>query len=310
MAYIQTIERGCPHCGADDREIVAKGLDFEYRTCENEFTFVSCKKCKLVYLNPIPRPELIGDVYPSNYKPFHFHKKKDNFILKVRNILDRRKASFYRDLLPEKARILDVGCGDGRYLKILGEVGPDNWQLEGVDFGETAVKRARERGLNVIQGEYETLDLGESKYDLIILNQVIEHFIEPAAMVEKLHRELKKGGYLNIETPSLDGWDAYIFKKSFWGGYHFPRHITLFNEETVKGFFESRGFKINRIRYMLSPVFWVFSWHHFWENKVGVGTNLFSDANPIMLGVATVLDIAQRVIRGKTSNIQVVFRKI
>lgn len=307
--YIKTVRRDCPNCGSNNFSIYAKGFDYEYHTCENEFSFVSCNVCSLVFLNPIPLPECIVNIYPPNYKPFHYNKKGPDVITAVRNVLERRKALYYRDILPDNARILDVGCGDGRYLNILRNVNP-RWKLQGIDFGEIAVKRARESGLDVIMGTYETLDMGEDCYDLTILNQAIEHIVEPDAIVRKLHKELKTGGYLNIETPSLDGLDHHLFKNTFWGGYHFPRHITLFNKKTITAFLECRGFSVTSVRYLLSPASWVFSCHHAWEKKIGKGANFFSDANPFALAIGTILDILQRIIRNKTSNMQIIARKI
>lgn len=309
MLHIETIETACLNCNSREIDRYSRGYDYEYCTCDNEFYFVSCRACGLVYLSPMPSRESLPKVYPAYYKPFHFNKQKADLILFVRNILESRKASFYTELLPADAVILDVGCGDGRYLNLLKQAGPESWRLEGIDFGAPAIERARERGLAVTLGAYESLELGEERYDLIILNQVIEHFTDPAAMVEKLHHELKPGGYLSIETPSLDGWDAALFKESFWGGYHFPRHITLFNERSITRFLEKRGFTVEKINYLLSPVFWVFSCHHAWENKIGWGAGCFSDSNPLMLALATLVDVMQKWIRRKTSNMQVIARK-
>jgi 2-polyprenyl-3-methyl-5-hydroxy-6-metoxy-1,4-benzoquinol methylase len=308
VKYIDTIDRVCPHC--QGREFVerAKGRDFEYHTFDNEFVFVSCKSCGLVFLNPMPMPARLKEVYPANYKPFHFNKNDKSFIFKVRDFLEARKAGIYRKFLPSQARIMDVGCGDGRYMTILKKVGPF-WDIEGVDFGEAAIKRAQEKGLKAICGAYETTDLGREQYDLIILNQVIEHLPEPCDVVRKIHGELKPGGILSLETPSLDGWDADLFKEKFWGGYHFPRHLVLFNEETIRDFLKKRGFRVISVKYLVSPVFWVFSLHHRSEDLGHAGTSFWSDSNPVALGLATLVDLIQLLIRRKTSNMQVIAKK-
>ena len=291
---------------------MAIGTDFEYRTCHNEFDFVLCSKCHLTYLNPRPTIEALPSTYPSSYKPFHFNKtdSKYNLILAIRNILESRKAAKYRSLLPSKARILDVGCGDGRYLSLMKKVSQGEWIMEGVDFNEEAVKRAREFGIKAVAGSYEDTAFDKKSYDLILMNQVIEHFPDPGPAVEKAWRELKPGGIISIETPSLDGIDAHIFRKRFWGGYHFPRHLTLFSEVSINLFLKNRKFEVLSVNYMLSPVFWVFSWHHWWEARVGKGAGFFSDSNPLVLGIATFLDIIQRLLLRKTSNMQVIARKV
>lgn len=306
---VRTVARPCPDCGGRERLARAGGRDFEYRTCENDFRFVACADCSLVYLEEIPAPECMARVYPPEYKPFHFHREGRDLILKVRNLLESRKAARFRPLLPPDARILDVGCGDGRYLDLLRRVGPPTWELEGLDFGETAVRRARERGIRATLGAYEETVFPESSLDLLVLNQVFEHFVDPGAMAEKIFRELRPGGIVCIETPSLDGWDARLFPRRYWGGYHFPRHLTLFTEATLRVFLERRGFEVVSVRYLPSPVFWVFSLHHVWEEKIGAGAGFFSDSNPLALAGATLLDAFQRLVRRRTSNMQVLARR-
>ncbi len=303
------ISRLCPNCAHDATAFIGAGQDYEYRTSTCIFTFVRCTRCDLAYLNPIPTPEGLARAYPPNYKPYHFNTGHKNLIMQVRDRLEGQKAAYFRKMLPEQGRILDVGCGDGRYLWVMTRVNPA-WRLEGVDFNPLAVDRARQSGFEVQAGHYEALALGREQYDLINMNQVLEHVPDPGAMVEKAWKELKSGGVLNIETPSLDGWDAGLFAASYWGGYHFPRHLTLFTAKTLGVFLKNRGFTVVSTNYMLSPVFWVFSWHHWWEANVGSGAVFFSDSNPLALGMATGIDLLQMAVRGKTSNMRVVARKV
>jgi len=41
-------------------------------------------------------------------------------------------------------------------------------------------------------------------------------------------------GALVVETPNLDSWDARLFKETWWGGYHIPRHWTLFDANSLR----------------------------------------------------------------------------
>ncbi len=306
---VPTAGRPCPDCGGEAPRPFASGRDFEYRTSDTEFTFVRCARCGLAYLDPVPVPEALAAAYPPEYKPFHFHTRRRSLAMRIKSALDRRRVGAYRALLPGRARILDVGCGDGRVLALFHAVGGGDWEVEGLDCSPEAVRRVREQGFRAHQGSHESLDLGQSAYDLILLNQVLEHFVDPGAAVDKLRGELRPGGLLNIETPSLDGWDARLWRDRFWGGYHFPRHLTLFTEATLSGFLGRRGFEVLRVEYMLSPVFWVFSWHHALEPVWGAAARWSSDANPVALAAASLIDLAQIAVRGRTSNMRVIARK-
>jgi len=310
VSSIKTENKSCPNCNSSDYNVIATGPDYEYETCSNIFNIVQCETCKLAYINPVVALNNFDTIYPKNYKPFHFNKRETSFIFKVRDFLESKKVKMYLDLLPEKASILDVGCGDGRFLNLLKNYGSEEWKLNGVEFSEEASTRAEQRGIKVTNSMYEHCELEKNSFDLLIMNQVIEHFVDPSKMIEKAKSELKMGGLLNIETPSLDGWDAKIFKKSYWGGYHFPRHITLFNRETLIDFFKRRGFEVVSTKYMLSPVFWVFSMHHLLKKKAPMLSKFFSDKNPIALAFAVIIDIIQIKIFKRSSNIQIVVRKV
>jgi 2-polyprenyl-3-methyl-5-hydroxy-6-metoxy-1,4-benzoquinol methylase len=68
---------------------------------------------------------------------------------------------------------------------------------------------------------------------MIFLKQVIEHVDNPLSILDKAYNLLSNGGSLIIETPNRDSWDSSIFKKKYWGGYHFPRHWTIFNDKSI-----------------------------------------------------------------------------
>jgi 2-polyprenyl-3-methyl-5-hydroxy-6-metoxy-1,4-benzoquinol methylase len=67
----------------------------------------------------------------------------------------------------------------------------------------------------------------------VIIFQVIEHVSDPAAVLRALARVLAPGGVLVVETPNVESLDARIFRRRYWGGYHFPRHWNLFSKETI-----------------------------------------------------------------------------
>lgn len=305
---IETQQRACPHCGHNKFSLLSRGFDYEYQTCANEFFYVSCANCGLAYLNPIPLPSKLNEVYPKDYISFHFNTQKKSLTYLVRDLIEWKKALPYKKFVKKQARVLDVGCGDGHYMSVLGRLNP-GWKVKGLDSARVPFERAEKRGLDVIHGAYETTDLGKSQFDLIILNQVIEHFVDPGAAIEKTRLELKPGGLISLETPSLEGWDARFFSKSFWGAYHFPRHLTLFTSNTLSQFLETRGFEVVRVSYMLSPVWWVFSTHHAWEARLGRGAGFFTEKNPMAMALACALDAFQMLVRGKTSNMRILARK-
>ena len=122
MKKVITKNRACPNCGGIDSCKVSSGYDYEYNSCCNEFNFVFCNNCALLYLNPAPVMDEMQNIYPADYKPFHFNRGRKSLVMSIRNKIESRKASVYRNYLNDEAKILDVGSGDGRYMKILKQI--------------------------------------------------------------------------------------------------------------------------------------------------------------------------------------------
>ena len=65
---------GCNSCGSPDQTIVGRSPDFEYETCVNEFEFVECNACGLVYLRDRPTSDQLNVIYPKSYIPHRFEE--------------------------------------------------------------------------------------------------------------------------------------------------------------------------------------------------------------------------------------------
>ena len=163
---------------------------------------------------------------------------------------DARRVS---KLIGPQGRILDVGCGAGAALAAMARLG--KWELYGVEFDPEAARRAHALGLNVQQGDLTEADFEPEFFDLIRMGHVIEHFRDPLKTLRRAHDLLRLGGVLFGETPNVSCWDFRLFGR-YWGALHFPRHITLFNERTLRRACEQVGFTEIRITPRLRTVGW------------------------------------------------------
>ena len=222
----------CCVCGGSESRTVAIGYDYEYRTSRDEWTYVRCEKCSLVFLNPRPSTSELRRIYPSNYYSFDENQRSNPLVAFFRRQLEAMKVrAFGRTLGPGPKRILDVGCGDGRFLGALRDFGSKQWELHGIDIDEPAVERAKERGIQAVYTRLEDYDPGPAKFDMIVLFQVIEHVSAPDEMARKVRDLLAPGGLFVIETPDVAGLDEALYRTGLWGGYHIPRHWTLFTPD-------------------------------------------------------------------------------
>lgn len=308
LPTVPVVDRACPVCGGDSSSFVAKGYDYESLTCSNEWFFVKCESCDTVFLNPIPTPEAMELVYPQSYRP-HGSSKYKNIVRVLHDFSERPNIKGYRKLVADpEATVLDLGCGGGRYLRLLSREYP-RWKFLGVDFSAEAVKNVRAAGFEAISGDHALLDLGRERFDLVIINQFLEHVVDPCATLAKVFSELKPGGVLNIEMPALGGWDFHAFRRSYYGIYHFPRHLTLFTSETLREPLARAGFETLTVEYSPSPQVWVSSLANVFAHRGWIGRTFWSPSNPFALTPFMLLYWLEKILTGKSSVMRVVARK-
>lgn len=137
-----------------------------------------------------------------------------------------------------RPRILDVGCGTGANLELLGQYG----DAEGVDVSIDALDFCRARRLKYVrQGAAEHLPYDDESFDLVTALDVIEHLDDDAAALGEMRRVLRRGGRALLFVP------AFMF---LWGVQddisHHRRRYTL---PGIKRVVHRAGFEVERATY-------------------------------------------------------------
>jgi len=105
-----------------------------------------------------------------------------------------------RELNVERPRILDVGCGTGANLEMLGRFG----EAHGVDVSQDALSFCRARGLeNVRHGAAEKLPYEDSSFELVTGLDVVEHLDDDVAGLAEMRRVLRPGGRALLFVPAF-----------------------------------------------------------------------------------------------------------
>ena len=108
---------------------------------------------------------------------------------------------FHGLLSPAPRAVLDVGAGDGRYLRFF-QSRLSGAVVVGCEISLTRAQRMRAKGLSVVVARAEELPFRDGAFDLVTLVEVIEHTQSPAHCVEEVRRVLRPGGRLALTTPN------------------------------------------------------------------------------------------------------------
>lgn len=304
----------CTVCGSSSAKVVANGRDYLHETSTQSYTFCRCDSCGHIYLNPRPSISEIDRVYPADYATFskRFAGQGSLFARIKDTVLLRRFETLASHVRPDM-RMLDIGCGDGRFLMALRRRYPSA-SLAGLDwsFGPGVENELAQERIDTITGAIESAELPEASFDVITMNQLIEHVWDVPLVLERCRRALKAGGLLSIETPNPDGWDRTFFKSGGWGGYYWPRHLNLFSRRHLRDVVERAGFKVVLAEPLLAPPCWIYS-VQFTAQRAGAGRwikSVFADNNPLLLAGFAVIDRIALAFGAETSNQKLVASRV
>jgi len=240
-----------------------------------------CPLCGLIWLNPFPSKESLGIIYEGYYT--HASTDYFINSTKAKRIKDQVVNYFqiqsylklgYRDPLTETRRIfafnlgplpflgkydqlsimnvrsswgkriLDVGAGNGEYLKLMSSLG---WEVEGTETDKSAIDFAQSSlGITMHHGFITDLKLPAASYDVITMNHVLEHVYDPVSVLIECKRLLRPGGRLVILTPNSASLGHRWFRSN-WRGHEIPRHMNVFSVRNFRILTQKTGLKIETL---------------------------------------------------------------
>jgi len=129
---------------------------------------------------------------------------------------DRRLNLIRRYVNLEGARVLDIGCGIGTYVEKLDSVSGGAY---GVDIDPARVGKGKSGALSVAVSE--RLPFADGSFDMVLLNEVIEHVQDDAATMREACRVLRPGGHVVIYAPNrlypFETHGIYLGKRYVFG---------------------------------------------------------------------------------------------
>jgi SAM-dependent methyltransferase len=148
-------------------------------------------------------------------------------------------------------RVLDVGCGDGRFLQFAQTRG---WTGVGVDYEERMIALARAKGVDAHARDFAEFFKAQppAAFDAAVMFDVLEHAPEPRVLLAALKPALKGGAHLAITFPN-DARPAWFGREDY---DYPPHHFTRWTAAALRGFLEREGFTVVALDVIGPSVLW------------------------------------------------------
>jgi len=246
----------CLLCGSA-LKIVLRGVTDNRLGSPGSYDIRRCVHCGLEQTFPTPSISELKQLYETYYNfggeaSTRYARWRERFLFsflyRVWIWLDGDVAFHQRR---GAGRLLDIGCNEGRGLRIYAGNG---FQVEGLELNETAAAVARKAGFEVHTGLIEEFNPAGG-YDVAVLSNVLEHSLDPQKMLRDVQRILRPGGQVWISCPNNQSWLRKVFGRS-WLNWHVPFHIVHFSPETLHLLLSDTGFAKIELR-QITPALWV-----------------------------------------------------
>lgn len=231
----------CNICGKDDAEVA-----FPKGTAQPA-QIVKCRGCGLMYSSPRARAadadlheqwNAVGALKGVTTDPRHPYRWRDEKEKgQVRDF--RASRATLKRLYPDGGRMVEVGSGLGYLLRSFKD---DGWDVLGIDPWRALPEHTQEiHGIETIPATLEQAALPDNSVDVVILLHVIEHVPDPVETLSEIHRVLKPGGHLVMETPRYDTLMFKLLGKRE-RSLRCDGHIYFFTFDTLRKAYEKAGF--------------------------------------------------------------------
>ena len=248
------IVQNCPACGSNN---YIKVLTIEdYLVSRETFKIMECNDCSMRFTSPMPDSKEIVNYYESD--DYISHTGKSNSIInQIYNIVQyftlwSKKKKVINFSQKKSGSLLDIGCGAGKFLKIMKQSG---WNINGVEVNAGARKLAELNTNSVILNQTEFFNSNQ-KYDVITLWHSLEHLNMLTRYLDHISISLNANGVVMIAVPNYQSLDAEYYKQD-WAAYDVPRHIYHFSPEAMVKLMEKFNFKLIQSKQLPFDPFYV-----------------------------------------------------
>lgn len=227
-----TSTRRCPICNSKKKSNIQQLKKFQFFSDSAlprkiDIKNVICKHCFVVYQNPVYNNKGLKNLFNAAGMSYGSTE-----LSKLDQINWLRK----KNLLKKNTKILDVGCYDGSFLKML----PNSINKFGIDIDKKIISEAKKknRQIKFFCQNFEKFK-SKIKFDIIVMMHVLEHLNNPLDVLKNLKKVSNINSKLIIEVPILEN-----HKTNQLDGFITVQHTTHFTENSLSNIMLKSGWKI------------------------------------------------------------------
>jgi 2-polyprenyl-3-methyl-5-hydroxy-6-metoxy-1,4-benzoquinol methylase len=229
-------------------------IPFDWRKpgSTESFELRSCPACDFGQLEPRPTPERVASFYEVDY---YTHadataERELPFLDKLRRHLAWRfdrgsEVGEVLDRLSPGQSICEFGCGNGGQLARLKAFGH---RVVGIEPDPKALEQARAKGVEAYPGTGESPPANLGRFDVVILNHVLEHCLDPRKVLEHALGMLEEDGRIFVEVPN-QGSEGAAAAGSAWFNLDVPRHLNFFTRKSLEKLCAQAGLRVSEVQY-------------------------------------------------------------
>ena len=218
-----------------------------------QFSVYQCAQCRVRCIYPPLSEKAMSRYYVDDYEPhaplrFGWRERLELMTYQWQNKSGfKKKMSVVLQFVIRRGlvalpgqRLLDVGCGNGKFLLIADKLG---MVAVGVDKYATTTNDELPPGVTIHKQSIVDPIISNEQFDVITLNHVLEHVPDPSVLLQDLHALLKPGGRIIIQVPNGSSFHSKLFGR-FFHGIDAPRHTYIFSKKHILTLLNKTGLSV------------------------------------------------------------------
>jgi 2-polyprenyl-3-methyl-5-hydroxy-6-metoxy-1,4-benzoquinol methylase len=250
----------CPYCQSES-SLYFRSKDYNRKVFAEIFNHFRCPRCKLIFLAPIPSN--LNDYYPEAY----YSIPNSPAYLEAASAFERYKIELVKSFV-EKGRLLEIGSSYGTFAYLAKKAG---FEVEAIEMNEQCCAFLNTVvGVRAINSSEPIKVLQQAEhYDVVAMWHVIEHMVNPWAMLDSICASLKPGGLCVVASPNPNALQFRIMGR-YWPHVDAPRHLMLIPMKLLREKMAARGMKtvLATTRDQGSIAWNYFGWEFLFANLV------------------------------------------